>query len=99
MVKSRSLSWRLGMLTLVVVLPLVAFALMMVGWIAYSDREATRKVLIGNAYALADALTRQVNAYFLLSAALSHSRPLQHGDLTGFVEQARDILAEAPAAT
>ena len=34
--------------------------------------------------------------YFLLSAALSHSRLLQHGDLTGFAEQARDTLAEAP---
>jgi hypothetical protein len=71
----------------------------MVGWIAHSEREAERGMLVGDAYALGDAVGRQLNAYFLLSAALSHSRPLQHGDLTGFEEQARDILAEAPGAT
>ena len=99
MAKSRSLSWRLGMLTLIVVLPLVVFALMMVGWIAYSDREETRKALVDDASGLADDVAREINTYFLLSAALSHSSLLQHGDLTGFAEQARDILAEAPGVT
>jgi PAS domain S-box-containing protein len=98
-VKSRSLNWRLGVSTLAAVLPLAAFALIMVGWIAQSEREAERRMLVGDAYSLADAVGREINAYFLLSAALSHSRPLQHSDLTGFKEQARDILAEAPGAT
>ena len=40
MAKSRSLSWRLGVSTLVIVLPFVVFALIMVGWIAHSEREA-----------------------------------------------------------
>ena len=40
MAKSRSLSWRLGVSTLVIVLPLVVFALIMVGWIAHDEREA-----------------------------------------------------------
>ena len=96
MAKSRSLSWRLGVSTLVIVLPLVVFALIMVGWIAHNEREAEQNRLIGDAYAFADTVGRQINAYFLLSAALSHSRLLQHGDLTGFAEQARDTLAEAP---
>ena len=96
MVKSRSLNWRLGMSTLAVVLPLAAFALIMVGWIAHSQREAEQRLLIGDAYSLADAVGRQINASFLLSAALSHSTFLQRGDLTGFAEQARDVLAEAP---
>ena len=96
MAKSRSLSWRLGVSTLVIVLPLVLFALLMVGWIAHDEREVERNELIGDAYALADTVGREINAYFLLSAALSHSRPLQHGDLAGFAEQARDTLAEAP---
>ena len=96
MAKSRSLSWRLGVSTLVIVLPLVVFALIMVGWIAHDEREAERNELIGDAYAFADTVGREINAYFLLSAALSHSRLLQHGDLTGFAEQARDTLAEAP---
>ena len=96
MAKSRSLSWRLGVSTLVVVLPLAVFALIMVGWIARNEREAEQNRLIGDAYAFADSVGRQLNAYFLLSAALSHSRLLQHGDLTGFAEQARDTLAEAP---
>ena len=96
MAKSRSLSWRLGMSTLLMVLPLVVFALILVGWIARNKRQAEQKMLIGDAYALADTVGRQVNAYFLLSAALSHSRALQNGDLTGFAEQARDTLAEAP---
>ncbi len=96
MAKSRSLSWRLGVSTLVIVLPLVAFALIMVEWIAHSEREAEQKELIGDASALADTVGRQINTYFLLSGALSHSRLLQHGDLTGFEEQARDTLAEAP---
>ena len=96
MAKSRSLSWRLGILTLVVVLPLVVFALMMVGWIAYSDREATRKALMDNASGLADDLAHEINGYFLLSAALSHSSLLQHDDLAGFADQASDILAQAP---
>ncbi len=99
MVKTRSLSWRLGMLTLVIVLPLAAFALIMVGWIAHSEREAEESMLIGDAHQLADAVGREFNSYSLLSAALSHSTLLQHGDLTGFAEQARDILAEAPGAT
>jgi hypothetical protein len=96
MAKSRSLSWRLGVSTLVIVLPLVLFALLMVGWIAHDEREAERNELIGDAYAFADTVGREINAYFLLSAALSHSSPLQHGDLVGFAEQARDTLAEAP---
>jgi PAS domain S-box-containing protein len=96
MTKSRSLSWRLGVSTLVIILPLVVFALMMVGWIAHSEREADQNRLIGFAYAFADTVGREINAYFLLSAALSHSRLLKHGDLTGFAEQARDTLAEAP---
>jgi PAS domain S-box-containing protein len=96
MAKSRSLSWRLGVSTLVIVLPLVIFALIMVGWIAHNEREAEQNRLIGNAYAFADTVGREINAYFLLSAALSHSRLLQHGDLTGFAEQARDTLAATP---
>jgi PAS domain S-box-containing protein len=98
-VKSRSLNWRLGMSTLAAVLPLAACALIMVGWIAHSEREAERSMLVGDAYSLADAVGREINAYFLLSAALSQSRPLQHGDLSGFAEQARATLAEAPGAT
>src|SRR5271170_1086099 len=96
---SRSLSWRLGVLTLIIVLPLVVFALMMVGWIAYSDREATRKALVDDAHGLADDVAREINAHFLLSAALSRSSLLRHGDLTGFAEQARDVLAGAPGVT
>jgi PAS domain S-box-containing protein len=96
MATSRSLSWRLGMLTLTIVLPLVVFALIMVGWIAYSDRESTRRALVDDAHGLADDVAREINARFLLSAALSHSSLLQHGDLTGFAEQAREILAQAP---
>ena len=99
MAKSRSLSWRLGVSTLVIVLPLVVFALIMVGWIAHDQREAERKQLIGDAYAFADTVGREVNAYFLLSAALSHSKLLQRGDFTGFADQARDALAEAPGVT
>jgi PAS domain S-box-containing protein len=99
MVKSRSLSWRLGVLTLVIVLPLVVFALMMVGWIAYSDREATRKALVDDAHALASDVSSEIDAYFRLSAALAHSGFLQQGDLTGFAKQARDILAETPGMT
>src|SRR6185437_10064471 len=48
MAKSRSLSWRLGVSTLVIVLPLVIFALLMVGWIAYDEREKERNELIGD---------------------------------------------------
>ena len=96
MAKSRSLSWLLGVSTLVIVLPLVVFAWIMVGWIAHDEREAEKKQLIGDAYAFADTVGREINAYFLLSAALSHSKLLQRGDLTGFADQARDTLAEAP---
>jgi PAS domain S-box-containing protein len=96
--KSRSLNSRLGVSTLAAVLPLALFALIMVGWIAHSEREAERRMLVGDADSLADAVGREVNAYFLLSASLSNAHVLQHGDLTAFAEQARDILAEAPGA-
>jgi PAS domain S-box-containing protein len=99
LVESRSLNWRLGMSTLAVVLPLAAFALIMVGWTANNEREAERRMLVGDAHALANVVGREINKYFLLSAALSHSTLLQGGDLTGFAEQARDVLAEAPGAT
>ena len=94
--ESRSLSWRLGVSTLSIVLPLVIFAVLMVGWIAHDEREAERNELIGDAYAFADTVEREINSYFLLSAALAHSSHLQHGDLTGFADLARDTLAEAP---
>ena len=55
-VKSRSLSWRLGLSTLAAVLPLAAFALIMVGWIAHNEREAERRMLVGDAYSLAKAV-------------------------------------------
>ena len=96
MAKSRSLSWLLGVSTLVIVLPLVLFALIMVAWIAHDEREAEQKQLIGDAYAFADTVGREINSYFLLSAALAHSKLLQRGDLTGFADLARDTLAEAP---
>jgi two-component sensor histidine kinase len=96
MAKSRSLSWRLGVSTLLIVLPLALFALIMVGWIAHTEREEEKNQLIGEAYAFADAVGREIHSYFLLSAALSHSKLLQHGDLAGFAEQARDTLADAP---
>jgi PAS domain S-box-containing protein len=96
MAKSRSLSWRLGVSSLVIVLPLSLFALTMVGWIAHDEREAERSGLIGDAHAFADSVGREINAYFLLSAALSHSKLLQRGDLADFTEQARDTLLEAP---
>ena len=63
--KSRSLTWRLGISTLAAVLPLAAFALIMVGWIAHSEREAERTMLVGDAYSLADAVGREINTYFL----------------------------------
>ena len=96
MARSRSLSWRLGVSTLVIVLPLALFALIMVGWISHNEREDEKNELIGEAYAFADTVGREIHSYFLLSAALSHSKLLQHGDLTGFAEQARDTLADAP---
>ena len=74
MAKPRSLSWRLGVSTLVIVLPLVVCALIMVGWISHDEREAERNQLIGDAYAFGDTVGREINAYFLLSAALSHSK-------------------------
>ena len=49
-----------------------------------TNAKQERKQLIGDAYAFADTVGREINAYFLLSAALSHSRLLQHGDLTDF---------------
>ena len=98
-VKSRSLNWRLGVSTLAVVLPLAAFALITVGWTAYNERAAERRRLVGEAHSLADMVGREIDSYFLLAAALSHSTSLQRGDLSGFVAQARGILAEAPGAT
>jgi PAS domain S-box-containing protein len=95
MARSRSLSWRLGVLTVVIVLPLAVVALIMATWIAHDEREAERKQSIGEAYAFADTVGRELNTYFLLSAALPHSRLLQHGDLMGFAEQARETLTEA----
>ena len=64
MVKSRSLNWRLGLSTLAAVLPLAAFALIMVGWIAHNEREAERRMLVGDAYSLAKAVGREINAVF-----------------------------------
>jgi len=96
--KSRSLSWRLSVSALAIVLPLVAFAFLMLGWIADSERKAEKEMLIGDAYALADTVGREINAHFLLSAALSHSKFLERDDLTGFAEQARDMLVDLPGA-
>ena len=94
MAKSRSLSRRLGVSTLVIALPFVAFALIMVELIAHNERETEQKLLIGDAYALATQSDAKSISYFPLSAALSHSRLLQHGELASFGEQARDTLAE-----
>src|ERR1700728_2465561 len=62
MAKSRSLSWRLGVSTLLIVLPLALFALIMVGWIAHTEREEEKNQLIGEAYAFADAVGREIHS-------------------------------------
>ena len=43
--KSRSLSWRLGVSTLVIVLPLAVFALIMVGWITHERARRAAKTV------------------------------------------------------
>jgi PAS domain S-box-containing protein len=98
-IASRSLNWRLGVATLKVVLPLIAAALIMVGWIAHSERQAKEELLIGDAHALANQVGRRIDKYFVLSSALSRSSLLQRGDFAGFETQAREILADTPEVT
>jgi PAS domain S-box-containing protein len=96
---SRPLSWHLGVATLRVVLPLIAVALLMVGWIARDERQAKEALLVGQARSLADAAALQIDRYFVLSNALSHSSWLQRADLVGFEQQAKETLAGMPDVT
>lgn len=95
----RSLSWHLGFAALSVALPLIVVTLILVGWVARSDREAKRTLLVGDAHALADAVAGQIATYFVLSRSLASSSLLLHGDLAAFQQQAADILREMPGVT
>jgi PAS domain S-box-containing protein len=95
----RPLSWHLGAATLKVMLPLIAVALLMVGWIAHDERQAKEALLVSQAHSLADAVALQIDRYFVLSNALSHSSLLQRADLAGFEQQAKETLAEMPGVT
>ena len=94
-----SLAWRFGVATLEVALPLIVVTLVMVGWIAHSERQAKEALLAREAHTLADAVALQIDRYSVLSSALSRSRLLQRADLAGFEQQARDVLADRPELT
>jgi PAS domain S-box-containing protein len=97
--QSRSLNWHLGVATLKIALPLIAVALIMVGWIAHNEMLAKDALLLGQSRALADAVALRIDRYFVLGSALSHSSSLQRADLDDFEQQARETLAGMGDAT
>jgi PAS domain S-box-containing protein len=96
---SRPLSWHLGVATLKVMLPLIAVALILVGWIARDERQAKEALLVRQTHSLADAVALQIDRYFVLANALSHSSWLERADLAGFEQQATETLAGMPDVT
>jgi PAS domain S-box-containing protein len=77
-------------------LPLVIVTLILVGWIAQSDRQAKQALLVGDTRALAEAVQSHVDNYFVLGTALSNSSLLRRGDLSGFEQEAEDLLSRIP---
>jgi PAS domain S-box-containing protein len=94
--RARPLTWRLGLAALTVVLPLVVVMLILVGWVARSDSQSKRSLLISDAHALAETVQSHIDNYFVLATALSNSTLLKRGDVAGFALEAADILAQVP---
>jgi two-component sensor histidine kinase len=88
----RSLVWHLGLAALTVALPLIMVATILVAWVTYNERAAKQTALTGDARTLAGAVSSQIDIFFVLSKALSHSSFLQSDNLEAFKKQANDIL-------
>jgi PAS domain S-box-containing protein len=96
---SRSLVWRLSNAALVIALPLVILTFVLVAFVANEDRQAKRALLVSAAHALAGVIELQIDKYFVLSNALSHSVLLASGDIDAFERQVGEILTETPETT
>jgi PAS domain S-box-containing protein len=94
-----SLSQHLGLLTLLVALPLIVVPFYLVGRFADSERHARRAFLVAATHSLAGAVDREVDRYFVISNALSHSRSLLRGDLAEFAQAAAEALGSLPDAS
>jgi len=85
--KSRSLNWRLCVSALIAVLPLSAFALLIVGWIAHGERGAGAILLTSILAALA------ISGSLLLSYLAGRTLARQVRELE---DKTRKVLAGAP---
>jgi PAS domain S-box-containing protein len=94
-----SLSHQLGLLTLLVALPMILVSFVMVGELSNAERQARRAFLVAAAHSLAGAVDKELDKYFVLSSALSHSSSLQQENLTAFAETARETLLSLPGAS
>jgi PAS domain S-box-containing protein len=94
-----SLSQHLGLLTLLVVLPLIVVPFYLVGRFADSERQARRAFLDAAAHSLVGVVERELDRYFVISNALSHSRSLRRGDLAEFGQAAAEALNSLPDAS
>ena len=94
-----SLRQHLGVLTLVVALPLIIVSFFMLGRFADSQRESRRGFLLASTRSLADAVETELDKYFVVSNALSHSTSLQAEDLGEFQRTASEVLQILPGAS
>jgi signal transduction histidine kinase/ActR/RegA family two-component response regulator len=89
--------WHLLGLALVCLLPVVAFAALLVGRSARAERARTERELVMRAELLAAALDREVSASLRALDTLAHSEQLARGDLDGFRREAVAVAGQQPA--
>src|SRR5690242_7992200 len=86
--------WHLLGLAAASLLPIVAFAVLLVGRSAHAERTRIERELVMRAQLLADALDRELAASLRALETLARSERLERGDLDGFRREARRVDEE-----
>jgi signal transduction histidine kinase len=92
----RSVRAHLVMLLLAAALPLITFAAIVTATFWHLQRATFEQQYLERTRAMALALDREQDGHVRVLLALSRSRPLAQGDLGGFYEQAKEVMADQP---
>jgi signal transduction histidine kinase len=93
---SRSIRTHVVVLLLASALPLIAFASVVTLVFWHQQRAAFEQQYLERTRAMALALDREQDGHIRVLQALARSALLAHGDLAGFYEQARAVMADQP---
>ncbi|WP_257452856.1 ATP-binding protein [Archangium lipolyticum] len=95
--QSLRLRWHLVRLALGTLIPVVAFAAVVVFQLARAEREAVELRVLRSARALASAFEREMSGSIRTLQALAESDRLDRGELEAFLEESTRVLRTQPS--